>query len=653
MWNEKLVEKLSGPQVVNDSKTPSGRVHVGSLRGVLIHDAIYRALLSRELDATYSYGIDDFDPLDGLPADAQPWMRDYMGHPLCNIPAPEHSSGTDLADHYISEFLDVFAELGVGAETYRMRDVYRSGRFNEAIDVILSKADIVRKVYAEVSNAIRPASWLPFQVVCEKCGKIGTTEVTDYDGKEVTYECRPDLVSWAVGCGHRGKVSPFDGNGKLPWKLEWVAKWHTFGITIEGAGKDHCTKGGSRDVAGACLRGIFGERPPLNVPYEFFLVSGAKMSSSKGVGASAREMADLLPPEILRFLMIRTPPRKTVNFSTDFDYLVKLFNEHDRLVEAGLSGRATDEQKKILQTIEVNPRSTAYHPVGFQLLTALLQLPHIDIESEIGRRTANELTTADKESLGKRIKSARYWLDNFASEEDRLELQMEIPESVNRLSESQRAFLRLLGSRLPRQQLTEDAYQRFIFDTARLTPIDQKSAFQAIYQALLDKHQGPKGGALLSFLDNDFLIRRFSEVGYSVDGFWNETAVTRDACEEWIAGHRGAIETAAFALFINSLTSAGSSPGATGTSRAKGVLELYVKLDDSKEHTVRVLIREVEGEGGDLSKEADELKVQAGGFLGELTETFGLAIEERESMTVTRELADGSVRLLSELAASD
>jgi lysyl-tRNA synthetase class 1 len=351
--------------------------------------------------------------------------------------------------------------------------------------------------------------------------------------------------------------------------------------------------------------------------------------------------------------MIRTPPRKTVNFSTDFDYLVKLFNEHDRLVEAGLSGRATDEQKKILQTIEVNPRSTAYHPVGFQLLTALLQLPHIDIESEIGRRTANELTTADKESLGKRIKSARYWLDNFASEEDRLELQMEIPESVNRLSESQRAFLRLLGSRLPRQQLTEDAYQRFIFDTARLTPIDQKSAFQAIYQALLDKHQGPKGGALLSFLDNDFLIRRFSEVGYSVDGFWNETAVTRDACEEWIAGHRGAIETAAFALFINSLTSAGSSPGATGTSRAKGVLELYVKLDDSKEHTVRVLIREVEGEGGDLSKEADELKVQAGGFLGELTETFGLAIEERESMTVTRELADGSVRLLSELAASD
>ena len=38
-------------------------------------------------------------------------------------------------------------------------------------------------------------------------------------------------------------------------------------------------------------------------------------------------LRQLLPPEILRFLMIRTPPRKTVNFSTDFEYLVKLYNE--------------------------------------------------------------------------------------------------------------------------------------------------------------------------------------------------------------------------------------------------------------------------------------------------------------------------------------
>ncbi len=32
-WADELASTLSGSQVVNDSKTPSGTVHVGSLRG--------------------------------------------------------------------------------------------------------------------------------------------------------------------------------------------------------------------------------------------------------------------------------------------------------------------------------------------------------------------------------------------------------------------------------------------------------------------------------------------------------------------------------------------------------------------------------------------------------------------------------------------
>ncbi|WP_089729739.1 lysine--tRNA ligase [Candidatus Thiosymbion oneisti] len=640
MWNEKLIEKLTGPQIVNDSKTPSGRVHVGSLRGVLIHDAIYRALVSHGFDTSYSYGIDDFDPLDGLPADAEPWLKDYLGYPLCNVPAPEASSATDLADHYISEFLGIFSELGVGAEIYRTRDLYRCGRFNAAIDAILNNAHIVRKVYAEVSHAARASNWFPFQVICEQCGKIGATEVTDYDGKEVSYECKPDLVTWATGCGNRGKVSPFDGNGKLPWKLEWVAKWHTFGITIEGAGKDHCTKGGSREVAAACLRSIFGENPPLNVPYEFFLVGGAKMSSSKAVGTAAREMADLLPPEVLRFLMIRTPPRKAVNFSTDCDYLVKLYNEHDRLVESHLSGRATAEQEKTLQMIKVDPQSTAYHPVGFQLLTALLQLPHIDVEKEIKRRSTTGPSTLDKDSLHKRLRSARYWLEHFASEEDRLALQPKVPDSVNRLRESQRAFLSLLGSRFPRDRITEDEYQSFIFDMARLTPIDHRLAFQALYRALFDKDQGPKGGALLSYLDTDFLIERFSEVAYSVDGFWHETSVTPELCEGWISEHEQSISEMEFALLVNAVMSAGPSPDSGRSLSGRGVVEVYARLDNGREHTMRVLSIDFGGEGVDLAQEAKRLEKYGSGFIQGLAEKFRLSFKERAPIRITQEHMD-------------
>ncbi len=586
MWYDTVMETLSGPQLINDSKTPSGRVHVGSLRGVLIHDALFRVLKDHGFETRYTYGIDDYDPLDGLPADAGPDIRQYMGFPLCNIPAPEGSTATDLADHYISEFLGIFSELGVGAEIYRMRDIYRSGRFNEAIDRILRRADIVRQVYAEVSKAQRPADWHPFQVVCEQCGKIGTTEVTAYDGQEVTYHCRKNLVKWAEGCGHTGKVSPFDGRGKLPWKLEWTAKWFTFGITIEGAGKDHCTRGGSRDVAEACLRAIFGITPPLNVPYEFFLVSGAKMSSSKGVGTAAREIANFLPPEILRFLMINTPPKRTVNFSTDFDYIVKLFNEHDRLVESVGSGKATPTQGKTLQTVEVDGRHTAYHPVGFQLLTALLQLPHLDVQQEIEKRIAGGLSAEDRAILQRRLTAARYWLDTYASEADRVVLQESLPASADTLTATQKAFLKLLGERFPEQALSDDEYQTFVFDTARLTPLGQKEAFAAIYRVILDQDKGPKAGSLFAFLDRAFLVKRFGEIRFGHRAFWQETGLDTAEASVWLGSHPPVSCTAVTALDQD-------------TSPALGVVELTVRLEDGKTHRLRVLLQDV-GDAADF-----------------------------------------------------
>lgn len=646
MWYEKITEDLSDPQIINDSKTPSGRVHVGSLRGVLIHDAIYRALKEKGIPVTYMYGIDDYDPMDGLPSDAEPWLKEYMGQPLCNIPAPKGSNASDLADHYISEFLEIFDELGVGANVYRMRDIYRSGKFNEAIDIILKKADVVRRLYAEISNAERPADWHPFQVVCEKCRKIGTTEVTGYDGKKVTYSCKPDLVSWAKGCGHNGKVSPFDGNGKLPWKLEWVAKWHTFGITIEGAGKDHCTKGGSRDVASRCLRAVFEDRPPLNVPYEFFLVSGAKMSSSKGLGSAAREMANFLPPEILRFLMIRTPPKRTVNFSTDLDYIVKLFNEHDRLVQADIKGLSTESQKKYLRTIEVTPESTAYHPIGFQLLTALLQLPHINIETETKKRTNGVFTEKDKNILRVRMATANYWLNTYASDEDRMELQEQLPDSVNMLSDAQKAFLNRLGNEFPVDECSEDEYQTFIFHSARLTPLNQKQAFEAIYRVLFDKSQGPKGGSLFSYLDRAFLICRFKEVSYSVDGLWNETGITDDECKNWIIDHKSDIENIHVYQYVNALYLINPTAVDKDYTRGKGVLDLHVRLTDGKTHVVRVLCSDFEGEEiVDLKTEAEHLEAYSSDFLDDLFDGLGASINCERPPIITKEFTDKPIRL--------
>jgi lysyl-tRNA synthetase class 1 len=540
-WTEDIAARVSGPQIINDSKTPSGRVHVGALRGVLIHDAIFRTLREKGIPARYLYGVDDFDPVDEIPKGEDAHFGQYLGRPLCETPAPGGAEG-DMAEHYMREFWQVFRELGVEVEPYRMRDVYRRGDFNEPIDMILRHADKVRRVYKEVSNSDRPEHWHPFQVICESCGRIATTEVSKYDGALVHYRCRPDRMvntklQLGAGCGHEGAVSPFDGRGKLPWKLEWVAKWVKFPVTIEGAGKDHSTKGGSRDVSEACLRAIYGSEPPLRVPYEFFLVGGAKMSSSKGVGASARDMADLIPPEILRFLMIRTKPNSPVNFDAHEEGIVKLFNEFDRYQHRATTGTATPDEARVYALAELTPEG-AYATANFQLVTALVQLPHLDAVAEIEKRVGRPLTALERRHLDARIRAAQVWVERFAGEEEKTRLQETLPARAQELSQAQRAFLHLLADALPTTPWEDEALQAKIFEIARLTPIDQPSAFKALYRVLLDKAAGPKAGNLLAFLERDFVITRCRELPLDRAAYWRETATPLAELEQWVEKER-------------------------------------------------------------------------------------------------------------------
>jgi lysyl-tRNA synthetase class 1 len=268
-WADKIAQNAQENQVVNDSKTPSGRVHVGSLRGVIIHDVIYRAIKRAGKSVKFLYGVDDYDALDTVPhyLDTETF-KPYLGYPLCNVPSPENTA-SDYAKYFMGEFLEVFDYLGVKPEIYYLRDLYRTGRLNRYIDIFLKNAHLVREVYRDVSKSERAENWYPFQVICERCGKIATTVVTNYNGSEVFYSCKADATNWVEGCGHEGWISPFDGNGKLPWKVEWVAKWDLLGVTIEFAGKDHSQKGGSRDVANGICRKVLRKKllfiPPMNL----------------------------------------------------------------------------------------------------------------------------------------------------------------------------------------------------------------------------------------------------------------------------------------------------------------------------------------------------------------------------------------------------
>lgn len=588
-WTDEVIEQLKtyalpdnaqGVHVINDSKTPSGRAHVGSLRGVLIHDALFRAMTARGLGVSYRFGCDDYDPNDSLPHGLAEFYQPHQGKPLCNCPPPPGSPHSDMAEHYIQDFWSVFKDLGVDCKFYRMRDVYRSGQFNEPIDRILRSAEKVREIYKKVSNSDRPVGWLPFQTICEACGKVGTTECTNYDGKTVEYHCKPNLVEWAKGCGHRGKVSPFDGNGKMPWKLEWVAKWATFPVTIEGAGEDHNTKGGSRDVAAKCLEAIYGRPAPQNIPYGFVLIGGAKMSSSKGLGVSARQMADFLPPEILRFLMIRTKPKSQANFEPSEEALVKLFNEFDRSHSKTFSDPKYPEYEKTNYRLSevLTAGEGAFFDCEFQLVLALVQMPHLDIFAEFEKIKGQPLSSLERRHLDHRIHAAKFFIANLASPEERLTLQSSPPERTSELLPIQRLFLRTLAGQLKACKWAGEDIQGAVFDSARLTPIDQPTAFLAFYRVLLDNVKGPKAGNFMAFLKREDVVRLFEAVPLSdadEAAAYVHSAITIDQLRAFAQDGK--------AKAMHALTTARSAGAAT-------LVECKIMTDDGKHHIRRVAV---------------------------------------------------------------
>lgn len=629
--NKLLADRASAPQLVNDSKTPSGKAHVGALRGVLIHDAAFRFLRDHGIDVRYTFGCDDYDPLDELPAEHREFFEPYLGMPLCNVPPPPGSPATDLADHYITDFFGIFADLGVGATTYRLRDVYRSGRFDSAIRRILDNADTVRRVYKEVSNSVRPGSWYPFQVICEQCGRIGTTEVVDFDGSQVQYRCRRDLVSWAKGCNHEGWVSPYGGNGKLPWKLEWVAKWEVFGVTIEGGGKDHSTKGGARDVAAACLRAIFRKDPPTNIPYEFFLLAGAKMSSSRGIGASAREVSALLPPEVLRFLMLKQPPNRQVNFGTDEEHLTKLFNDFDRLRSTVYAKGGDHSTKQLFRLCMVNEEAPipAFEP-PFQLLTTLLQMPHLDVWTEIAKLKGSPLNPVEQEHATRRLRCAEYWLEHYATPEDRIVVQWSLPRSAEQLPDVERAFLQRLSVELVGMSWTESSLQGAVFDAARATPIASAQACKAIYRVFLDRASGPRAGSLLSCLEPKFVASRLVELPFSLSRFWLDTAEELEEFEVALSQDKEAVSESGllFNLLLVALDSA-SFDGERSCLGAIGSVEATYSPAGARRLCRRAIFSRIKTIGCDPAGEESRFRVYAQTYAEELGRRFALALPYR------------------------
>jgi lysyl-tRNA synthetase class 1 len=517
-WADEEADLLATDRqhVIRDSKTPSGAVPISGLRGPIITDALYRTFKKRGLRIRYVFTIDDYDPMDSQSLKEKAAWAEHMGRPFAHIPSPEPSAASDFARYHASAYLATFETLGIRPEAIHwLRDLYGKGDLDKQIDLVLRNAATIREIYERVSHVTKDDRWLPIGVICENCGRLGTTFAYDYDGKTVAYDCRKDLVDWAEGCGQSARRSPFKGGAKLYWNLQWCAMWDLFSVTYEEGGKDLLTAGGSRDRANEIYREVWKKDPPIGLVHEFFTTGGKKMSTSKGLGAAATDLVKIYPPELVRFLMLRTHPKRHVEFDPGGLTLPKLVDEYDRCADAFLSEPESDQAKVwALSQVAEDPEPAGFR-VKFTIVADWLQIPSVEPLREAEKRKDAPLTAAERRDLEQRIALARVWLERWAPDDARFSVLPELPPDI-KLTDAQRRYLvavkEVVGALRDPEEMQDQLYETakrvgLVGDDGKVS----REAFSAIYLVFLGKPSGPKAGWLLTTLTEDVVRRRIDE----------------------------------------------------------------------------------------------------------------------------------------------
>ncbi len=108
--DEALRQHPEGEIIVESGISPSGSYHMGYLREILTCDAVVIELQRRGRKARHVHFVDDQDGFRKVPAGLPDAYSQYLGKPLCDMPAPD-DSGQSYADYCLQPFLNSVTAL--------------------------------------------------------------------------------------------------------------------------------------------------------------------------------------------------------------------------------------------------------------------------------------------------------------------------------------------------------------------------------------------------------------------------------------------------------------------------------------------------------------------------------------------------------------
>ncbi len=482
-WAMRTAENLlathgKGPHVVATGISPSGNIHVGNLREVLVGEVVVNALKTLGSEVRFVFHADTIDPLrkiaPGVPAD----FERYIGHSLSRVPDPE-GCHVSYAEHFLSPFEEALKRMGIDVEVLRSHELYESGFYTGVTREALDNTEALRNILQEVSGRKMPEHWSPY-LPRRASGQITGARILEHLPEE-------GKVTFADEDGWEEVADYSKGEGKLGWRVELAARWKALWVTFEPFGKDHTSRGGSTDTADRMAREVFNYPPPGRYEYEWIQIKGkGAMSSSKGIVVLPNDMLDIMPPDALRRMGLGRDPARAL----DLD-LAEGFP------------RFMDEYRA----------DTEESPVPFAHLATVAQTVAGDPDraTEMLRRGGYEEAASDPEKLRRDLTYARNWAEEWAPESYRFGVRDEVPPEAAELDAGQRRYLAVVAERLE-DGMDGDAVQELLYTTAVELGLKPKAAFGAVYTALLARESGPKAGPFVAGLDAGFVQGRFLDV---------------------------------------------------------------------------------------------------------------------------------------------
>jgi lysyl-tRNA synthetase class 1 len=512
--------------------SPSGPIHLGNLREVLTVHFVAEAIRRAGHDAVHIHSWDDFDRLRKLPAGVDDAWAEHVGRALADIPDP-FGCHPSYADHYIAEFTESLAQMGVEPVAIRQAEAYRAGRYARGVRVAMQRRLEIFDVLArhqtpgrhEAPLETRRQQYYPLRPYCDRCGK-DTTSVERFDDEsgDFEYECG--------SCGFRGDGN-VDGpmNAKLVWKVDWPMRWAFERVDFEPGGEDHSTPGGSFEVATELVR-LFDWRPPEYVGYGFVGTAGrSKLSGSEGAVPLPRHALDIFEPAIVRWMYARRAPQKA--FSIDLGKEVfRVYDEWDALSRRDAGDPGAAKERRIFDlAIQAGGRPVEHAELRlpFRMLAGAADITQGNTEQLI-RIAHQHVPDLPRDTiaglLGPRLERAITWALRYQPEDERVRIRDEFSsETYAQLDERTVEGIEILLARLG-DDWTAEGLRTLVYSVPKILmgmPPDspptpeikeaQRAFFSALYRLLVGSDTGPRLPTLFLSLGRERVARLLSPTG--------------------------------------------------------------------------------------------------------------------------------------------